>query len=128
MKVSSLLAAILIYSAAALAQTPVIPPDQQPLPAMRVVQPPALSETLELKRQNLVLRANLLAVQVENARQAAEREGMAISTDIKALRAIVEQTHPGWTLGDDGQVSALKPTVEPAVEPSAAPPAAPPKS
>ncbi len=76
-----------------------------PAAATTEVKAPELSETLELKRQNLVLRSNLLNTQIENARAQADRENAAIGAALTTLRADVEKAYPGWTIGDSGAVT-----------------------
>ncbi len=96
----ALLTAVLLV-APMQAQAPTAPPPQtQPTPA------PALDEATELKRQNLVLRSNLLQAQLEALRMRLERENADIVAAMTSLRATVENAHPGWTLNEQGAMAA----------------------
>ncbi len=104
---AAILCAVLAVSSVH-AQTPITPTPTAPT-APDVPKAPALSEVLELKRQNLVLRVNLLQSQREAIQLQMQRESQAIDTAYATLRTEVEAAHAGWTIGDDGAVTPKPP-------------------
>ncbi len=99
--------ALLISGVALVAQTPPADPDAAP----------TLAEPVELRRQNVVLRANLLQAQIELMRLTIEREQAAVADALAAVRAEVEEAAPGWTLAPDGTLARKDDT--PKAEPQA---------
>lgn len=84
-------------------------PTAQPITPARDVAPtaPKLSEPLELKRQNVVLRHNLLQSRIEALKLSIEKEERELSASSLALKDEIEKAHPGWTLGSSGQIEAM---------------------
>ena len=108
-RISGAFAVLLALSVGASAQQPT--PQQPASPAAPVAAPatttpppapPKLEEVLELRRTNYTLRQNLLAAQMQNLKNMIDRENSEITALLASLRADVEKSHPGWTIGDDG--------------------------